>query len=85
MTLQTTISVLILCCSSSAVQHCQANAHTSSLSFNLQVALEHGVNFDEDELNAMMEVAASITQRASTSNMTFQGFQKLIQNLSTVT
>ncbi|KAL3154344.1 hypothetical protein ABBQ32_013825 [Trebouxia sp. C0010 RCD-2024] len=50
-----------------------------------RVALEHGVNFDEDELNAMMEVAASITQRASTSNMTFQGFQKLIQNLSTVT
>ncbi|KAL3139767.1 hypothetical protein ABBQ38_004070 [Trebouxia sp. C0009 RCD-2024] len=50
-----------------------------------RVALEHGVNFDEDELNAMMEVAASITQRASTSNMTFQGFQKLIESLSTVT
>lgn len=51
----------------------------------LQVALDHGYNFDEDELNAMMEVAASVTERASTTNMTFQAFQKLVEHYSTIT
>lgn len=51
----------------------------------LQVALEQGCNFDEDEINAMMEVAASVTERASTTNMTFQGFQKLVEHYSRTT
>ena len=32
-----------------------------------------------------MEAAALITQRAGTNSMTFQGFQQLVEKLSTVT
>ena len=55
------------------------------MSLHVQVATEQGYNFDEDELKAMMEVAAATTQRASTTSMTFQGFQKLVQHYSTIT
>ena len=55
------------------------------LSCPVQVAQEQGYNFDEDDINAMMEVAATVTERASTTNMTFQGFQKLVEHYSTVT
>ncbi len=48
----------------------------------LQVALEQGYNFDDDEIHAMMEAAASVTGRASTTSMTFQGFQKLVAHYS---
>ena len=41
-----------------------------------------GYNFDEDEVSAMMEFAASVTERASISSMTFQGFQKLVEHYS---
>lgn len=51
----------------------------------MQVAIEQGFNFDEDEIAAMMEVAATATQRASTTNMTFQGFQKLVEHYSRTT
>ncbi|KAL0055661.1 hypothetical protein WJX82_002917 [Trebouxia sp. C0006] len=47
-----------------------------------RVALEQGYNFDDDEINAMMEAAASVTGRASTTSMTFQGFQKLVAHYS---
>lgn len=50
-----------------------------------RVAEDQGYNFDADEMKAMMEVAAIITQRASTTSMTFQGFQKLVEHYSTVT
>lgn len=51
----------------------------------MQVAQEQGYNFDEDDISAMMEVAATVTERASTTSMTFQGFQKLVEHYSTVT
>ena len=48
----------------------------------LQVALEQGYSFDDDEISAMMEAAATITERASTTSMTFQGFEKLVAHYS---
>ncbi len=51
----------------------------------LQVALEQGYSFDDDEINAMMEAAATVTGRASTTSMTFQGFQKLVAHYSRIT
>ncbi|DBB03844.1 TPA: hypothetical protein ACH3X1_012939 [Trebouxia sp. C0004] len=47
-----------------------------------RVALEQGYSFDDDEINAMMEAAATVTGRASTTSMTFQGFQKLVAHYS---
>ncbi|DBA67281.1 TPA: hypothetical protein ACH3X2_001586 [Trebouxia sp. C0005] len=47
-----------------------------------RVALEQGYNFDDEETNAMMEAAASVTGRASTTSMTFQGFQQLVAHYS---
>lgn len=48
----------------------------------MQAADGLGYNFGEDDVNAMMEFAASITERASMSSMTFQGFQKLVAHYS---
>lgn len=47
-----------------------------------QAGVAFGYNFDEDEVVAMMELAASVTERASLSSMTFQGFQKLVEHYS---